>query len=134
MLFVGRLAVVGIATALVSSCSTGTIEWQNASGAVGEHATVCGPLVSTHQVTESWGDATFINLGRDYPHANRFTIVVWERVDGIDDFLDAGDEVCGSGTVSLYEGALQMELTSFKGVNIPGLEQDIPEPDYPGPY
>jgi hypothetical protein len=103
---VAAATVLGMCACQNQGQDSGFVEWDEAESWVGESAVVCGPL-------QGLGDtdgATFLNLGLDYPEADRFTIVIWE--DGLDMNVDQGDRVCGRGEVSRYEGVLQMEFDS----------------------
>lgn len=52
-------------------------------------------------------DGTFVNVGRDYPSADRFTFVFWDiHLEPI----ASGTTVCGQGEIYLYEGVAQMEM------------------------
>jgi|SRR6266700_8232835 len=46
---------------------------------VGESATVCGGVASTHYAASSRGKPTFINLDRAYPN-QIFTILIWGMI------------------------------------------------------
>lgn len=74
---------------------------------VGESAQACGPLAS---IAASAG-AKFLNLGLDYPDPDHFTIVIWDTSP--DWTWDEGQEVCGEGKVSRYEGAPQMQFNNY---------------------
>jgi len=43
---------------------------------VGEKATVCGEVVSSHYASSSNGEPTFLNLDEAYPNGI-FTVVIW---------------------------------------------------------
>lgn len=81
----------------------GGLGWDQASVHAGTVQRICGPLMSTR----STEDGTFVNVGRDYPSADRFTFIFW---DMFLDPIEAGATVCGSGEVYLYEGVAQMEM------------------------
>lgn len=78
--------------------------WDSARDHVGSVQRVCGPLASMRQTD----DGTFVNVGRDYPSAERFTFIFW---DYFLDPIEAGATICGSGEIYLYEGVVaQMEM------------------------
>ncbi|MGA1827541.1 hypothetical protein [Microbacterium sp.] len=52
-------------------------------------------------------DGTFVNVGQDYPSADRFTFIFWDLSL---DPIDAGATLCGSGEIYLYDGVAQMEM------------------------
>ena len=81
----------------------GSIEWSEAINYAGTTQQVCGPLISARET----GDGTFLNIGRDYPSAERFTFIFW----GI--YLEpiaTEATLCGAGEIYLYNGIPQMEM------------------------
>ncbi len=82
----------------------GGLGWDEAGAYAGSVQRVCGPLMSVRET--EYG--TFVNVGRDYPSANRFTFIFW------DIYLEpiaAGAIICGRGQISLYEGVVaQIEM------------------------
>ena len=50
--------------------------WDQAIQNVGERATVQGPVVGTRYASGSNGQPTFLNVGKDYPDRDRFTVVI----------------------------------------------------------
>jgi hypothetical protein len=81
----------------------GGLGWDQTHDYVGTVQRVCGPLMSARE-TE---DGTFLNVGSDYPSADRFTIIFW------DIYLEpvaSGTTVCGSGEIFLYNGVTQIEM------------------------
>jgi len=81
----------------------GGLGWDQAAAHAGTVQRVCGPLASAR----STEDGTFLNVGRDYPSADRFTFIFW---DIFLDPIESGATVCGSGDIYLYEGVAQMEM------------------------
>lgn len=80
------------------------VGWNEAAAHVGTTQRVCGPLTSIRAT----GDGTFVNIGKDYPSADRFTFIFWNIVL---DPIDSDSVVCGLGEIYLYDGALaQMEM------------------------
>ncbi|MCS4485122.1 hypothetical protein NXS08_06535 [Gleimia sp. 6138-11-ORH1] len=77
------------------------VSWSEADAYIGTSQTVCGPLRSMRGT--EYG--TFVNLGRDYPNPERFTLVYW---DTWFDQLPSNAIVCATGEISLYEGVTQM--------------------------
>lgn len=77
---------------------------------VGENATVCGQVASTHWAMRSRGNPTFINLDRPYPN-QAFTIVIWgsDRPKfGYPEATYSGHRICVSGRISVYRGTAEM--------------------------
>ncbi|MBB1510617.1 hypothetical protein [Tessaracoccus sp. MC1756] len=81
----------------------GGLGWDEAREYVGTVQRVCGPLMSGRETA----DGTFVNVGQDYPSADRFTFVFW---DTSLDPIASGTTVCGQGEIYLYEGVAQMEM------------------------
>lgn len=74
---------------------------------IGENATVCGQVESTHYAFRARGQPTFINLDKPYP-SPIFTIVIWgsERPKfGTPEEKYSGKHICVTGRISLYRGA-----------------------------
>lgn len=82
----------------------GGLSWDQAAGHVGEFQRVCGPLMSAR----TWGDDVFLNIGRDYPDASRFTMVIWD-IGGLE-YIEPGATLCAEEVITSYEGVAQFEL------------------------
>ena len=73
---------------------------------VGETATVCGNVVSTHYAVRSKGSPTFLNLDEPYPR-QVFTILIWgsDRSKFGDPEAKFRDKkVCVTGLIKDYRG------------------------------
>ena len=82
----------------------GGLGWDEARAHAGTVQRVCGPLMSARQTD----DGTFVNVGQDYPSADRFTFIFW---DIYLEPIEPGATVCGSGEIYLYDGVVaQMEM------------------------
>ncbi len=92
----------------------GGIPWSDAAAHAGTTQRVCGPLVSVRGSS----DDVFLNLGRDYPDPDRFTIVIWD-IGGVEP-IRLGTTVCTSGQIVLYEGVAQIQLRSPSAVELYG--------------
>lgn len=73
---------------------------------IGERATVCGRVASTHYAASSRGRPTFINLDEPYPR-QVFTIMIWgsdrpKFGDPEEKYRDK--KVCATGKISSYRG------------------------------
>ena len=106
-----RAAMILLAAAVtVAAQQTGTITAAEAKDHVGERATVCGQVVSTHLAARSRGTPTFINLDKPYPN-QIFTIVIWgsDRAKfGNPEQAYQGKQVCVTGTISSYRGVAEV--------------------------
>ncbi|MBD3924284.1 hypothetical protein IEZ26_06595 [Nocardioides cavernae] len=130
------IALVG--TVILGGCSS-SISWDEAAAKVGDDAEVCGALRSVSFDSDS--EATFFNLGRDYPDPDRFTIVVWSSEPDLAESYQWATEapaptICAEGTVSSYKGVAQIELDSDDNIAIQPNPEDGPDisDEIPGPY
>ena len=92
-----------------------TVSWDQAIKYIGEKVTICGPVVGTHYANTSKGKPTFLNVGRDHPDPNRFTVVIWGQYRSNfgypppeEYYLD--NKICVYGLVTEYEGIPQIEV------------------------
>jgi hypothetical protein len=89
-------SAIGLAQASISAAE--------AKDHVGEKATICGEVISTHYAARSRGNPTFLNIDKAYPN-QIFTVVVWGR--DLPKFGDPegtyrGKQVCVTGKISIY--------------------------------
>ena len=78
----------------------------DAKNHVGEKATVCGAVASTHYATSTRGSPTFINLDKPYPN-QIFTILIWgsdRQKFGDPEEAYRGKHICVAGKISEYKG------------------------------
>jgi hypothetical protein len=68
MLRVGLQLGALILSATLTVSAQNTITATQARDHVGERATVCGAVVSTHYAASTHGNPTFINLDKPYPN------------------------------------------------------------------
>jgi len=83
---------------------------EEAKAHIGETATVCGTVVSTHYATRTKGSPTFLNLDEPYPN-QVFTILIWgsERPTFGDPEARYGrKKVCVTGLIKDYRGVPEM--------------------------
>ena len=73
---------------------------------------VCGPLAGIGNSS----DDVFLNIGRDYPDPDRFTIVIWDIGDV--EPVAAGTTVCTTGQITQYEGVAQIQLRSTSDIEL----------------
>jgi len=98
LVVVGLWATLGHAQNSISAAA--------AKDHVGEKATVCGEVASTHYAARSRGSPTFINLDKAYPN-QIFTVVIWgsDRPKfGDPEETYRGKHVCVTGEISVYRG------------------------------
>jgi hypothetical protein len=104
-----RALVIPFAVVLWSAlCHAQTsISAADAKNHVGERATVCGEVASTHYAARSRGNPTFINLDKPYP-TQIFTVLIWgsDRPKfGDPEEAYRSTRICVTGKISDYKGA-----------------------------
>ncbi|HNR44482.1 MAG TPA: hypothetical protein PKH80_04880 [Methanofastidiosum sp.] len=91
-----------------------SIHWNQAKYHIGETITVYGNVVSTLYASSSNGKPTFLNIGRDYPDQNRFTVVIWGRCrpnfSVSPEIYYRGKTIYVTGVITEYNGAAQIEV------------------------
>lgn len=83
-----------------------TISAAEAKNHVGEKASVCGQVASTHYAARSRGNPTFINLDKPYPN-QIFTMLIWgnDRPKfGEPEETYRNKQICVTGKISDYKG------------------------------
>ena|ERR1700730_10163621 len=81
---------------------------------VGEIATVCGDVASTHYAPSTKGQPTFLNLDKPYPNPV-FTILIWgsnRSKFGTPENDYKGKHVCATGKITEYRGAPEIVAES----------------------
>jgi hypothetical protein len=87
---------------------------------VGERATVCGNVVSTHYAARSKGNPTFLNLDEPYPR-QVFTILIWgsDRAKFGDPEAKYGNKrVCVTGLIKDYKGVPEVVAEQSSQIEI----------------
>jgi len=77
---------------------------RSAACVLGEKATICGEVISTHYAARSRGNPTFLNIDKSSPN-QIFTVVIWGRdlpKFGDPEEIYRGKHVCVTGKISLY--------------------------------
>jgi hypothetical protein len=87
---------------------------------VGETATVCGLVASTHYAASSRRQPTFLNLDAAYP-SQIFTIVIWgsDRTKfGRPEAEYNNKRVCITGKISEYKGVAEVIATEPSQIKV----------------
>jgi hypothetical protein len=96
----------------VSTCDD-PLSWDAASGFLGEHAAVAGPVAAVSHEPGVGGAPTFVNLGNAHPDADRFDVVIYDtvrqRFEQPPEALEGAD-VCVRGQVRDRDGVPQIVL------------------------
>lgn len=96
------------------------IPWEEASAHIGEHGTVCGPVVATTYRPEIKGRPTWLTVGQNYPDPARFQVLIWGEHRG--SFPQAPEEyysgrtLCATGDIVSNLGIPEMEVASPAGL------------------
>ena len=103
-------------------CPAG-VEWDQAGALIDQRATFRGEIVSTIHMDNSASQPTFLNVGRPLPDPSRLAVVVWGRDRGRfsrppEVAYSAGQEICVSGEVGMFEGVAQIEINSPSAVSV----------------
>ena len=97
------LAVLVLAAVCCQAMAADSIAPADAINHVGQHAGVCGKVVSTKYAQSSRRSPTFLNLDQPYPN-QVFTAVIWgdarPRFHTAPELLQ-GHSICVTGTVTL---------------------------------
>jgi DNA/RNA endonuclease YhcR with UshA esterase domain len=115
----GLAFLILAANALVQA-QTGNITAAEAAKHVGERATVCGHVVSTHYAVRSKGSPTFLNLDEPYPR-QIFTITIWgsDRPKFGDPEAKYGNKrVCVTGLIKDYRGVPEVIVEQSSQVEL----------------
>lgn len=107
-----KLKMRGFALFCLASTSllfaqSGHLTSAEAKSHIGERATVCGKVVSTHYAARTKGSPTFLNLDEPYPN-QVFTILIWgsdRSKFGVPESTFDGKRVCVTGLIKEYKGA-----------------------------
>ena len=102
-----KLTVIGPLAVLVVTipAQAATLTSGDARHHIGETATVCDTVASTHYAPRSRGQPTFLNLGHPYPNPD-FTVVIWGEDRGKfgePETLE-GQRICVTGPIRSYRG------------------------------
>lgn len=110
-------ALCGVLFLILLSASTASAQTKlkasEAKNHVGETATVCGMVASTHYAASSNKQPTFLNLDGAYPN-QIFTIVIWgsdRGKFGAPETLYNHKNVCVTGQISEYRGVPEIIAT-----------------------
>jgi len=100
------LIVTVVLTATLSVRAEKTLTATEAKNHIGEHATVCGKVVSTRYAENSRGSPTFLNFDEPYPN-QIFTLLIWgsdRSKFGDPETSYRGKRICVTGKISDYKG------------------------------
>ena len=100
----------------------GAVSWTSARKHLGSSVRVKAHVVRAYYASSSSGRPTFLDLGHAYPSKSRLTLLIWGSERG--HFPSApelmfrrGRLVCAQGTVTLYRGVPEIELSLWDPVD-----------------
>ena len=102
------------------SAQTKKISAAEAKDHIGDRATVCGKVASTHYAKSSKGEPTFLNLDEPYPK-EIFTILIWgsdREKFGSPELEYKGLRVCATGKITSYRGVPEIIATERGQIEI----------------
>ena len=102
----GTILLAVLVLSFATAAQSIKITAREAKNHVGEIATVCGKVVSTHFAASSKGQPTFLNLDEPYPK-EIFTILIWgsdRSKFGIPESKYRDARVCVTGKIAIYRG------------------------------
>jgi micrococcal nuclease len=97
-----------------------TISPEDAINHIGQQATVCGKVASTHFAARSKGQPTFINLNRRYPN-QIFTVLIWgsdrSKFPGAPENYYSNKRICVSGKIKEFKGTPEIIARSANQIS-----------------
>ena len=111
------LAAAGPTTAPTSQATTSAtaINWDEVAKHVGETVTVTGPVKGTH----TSGKNVVLNVGKDFPAADRFTIFMpFDATAGTADAQYVGKTVTVTGKIELYKKVVEIKAAKSSDVTV----------------
>ena len=98
------------------------IQWDEAYQYVDQYMSVCGPVVDSYFAASTDGQPTFLNLGKEYPDPDRFTVLIWGRnLEGFPfnpDEYYYGKSICVAGKIVDYQGTFEIEARNPEQIEV----------------
>jgi uncharacterized protein YgiM (DUF1202 family) len=102
--------------------AAGSIDWSEAGKYIGEYKTVCRPVIDSNYATSIDGAPTFLDIGKAYPDAGRFTVLIWKnnRANFPENPETAynGKTICVYGLIQSNTGTAEIEATKSDQIQI----------------
>ena len=114
------LFLVCVATSLLLFAQSGHLTSAEAKNHIGERATVCGKVVSTHYAARTKGSPTFLNLDEPYPN-QVFTALIWgsDRSKFGDPESKYGNKrICVTGLIKDYRGVPEVVVEEPSQISV----------------
>jgi hypothetical protein len=115
-------AAIPTATPEAPPAPAGSIDWSKAANYIGEYKTVCGPVIGSNYATSIDGAPTFLDIGKAYPDASRFTVIIWDKNRAnftvSPDTAYNGKTICVYGLIQSVEGTPEIEATKSGQIQV----------------
>jgi hypothetical protein len=116
------LVVLGLCLVAIPAlhAQTKKLTTAEAKDHIGDRATVCGKVASTHYAKSSKGEPTFLNLDEPYPK-EVFTILIWgsdREKFGVPESKYRDARVCVTGKITSYRGTTEIVATELSQITI----------------
>ncbi|MGA9112012.1 MAG: hypothetical protein WB290_17150 [Smithella sp.] len=112
--------ILSILLAASVAFSADTISPEDAINHIGQQATVCGNVASTHFSSRSKGQPAFINLNRPYPK-QIFTVLIWgsdrSKFPGAPENYYSNKRICVSGKIKEFRGAPEIVVKNANQIS-----------------
>lgn len=114
------LLLLCLLVGLKSATAWSSLTADQAKNHIGENATVCGIVASSHYAGNSRGTPTFVNLEKPYPN-QVFTILIWG--EDLPKFSPRpntweGKRVCATGAITSYRGSPEIVAKSADQITV----------------
>ncbi len=110
------------ATTAPTDFGADTVSWNDAKNFIGQTKTVCGNVARATYAENTNGQPTYLDLGRAYPDASRFSVVIWgnQRANfpTPPETLYRSKTICVNGVIRTYQGVPQIEVRSPAQVQV----------------
>ena len=111
-----------VATSSVEATAAASFAWNEARAHMGETGTFNGPVVATIYEKAITGHPAFLNMGFDYPDADRLTVVIWEKdraaFPTAPEVMYAKKTISVTGKVIEYQKAPAIEISSPDAIEV----------------
>jgi len=87
---------------------------------VGQNATICGHVASTHYAPRTKGSPTFLNLDEPYPN-QIFTVLIWGSARskfGAPESKYSNKSICVTGSIKDYRGVPEIVVEEPSQISV----------------
>lgn len=98
------------------------ILWSEAINHIGERTTVYGPVIGATYASGSKGKPTFLNVGKNYPDPDRFTVLIWgenrSNFSPAPEIQYKGKTIYVYGLIEPYQGSAEIIVASPNQIQV----------------